>query len=249
MKSEHRVASRGRVGWLAAFFRGHVLLFEQRPPTTYDASAGSRLLLLFLLLEWIIGPRFSLVKWLHLPIPPPWFGTPLLLALALILVRVFARLKPSQIGSYPWREWSRTEKAYFLPLLPLLILVFSMIFAPRLQAIVADSSLWRVAGVMLFTYFVWGFYQEVVYRGILQTELVRRWGPWAGILIANTLFTFGPLHFYHFSGPAPIATFASIFAIGLFFGALFWRSGNLWIVGVFHGIGDCYFTGLATFGR
>ncbi len=39
--------------------------------------------------------------------------------------------------------------------------------------------------------------------------------------------------------------FAAIFAIGAFFGALYARSGNLWIVGVFHGIGDAYVTGLA----
>jgi membrane protease YdiL (CAAX protease family) len=34
--------------------------------------------------------------------------------------------------------------------------------------------------------------------------------------------------------------FASIFAIGLFFGVLFNRSGNLWIVAVLHGIGNAY---------
>ena len=34
--------------------------------------------------------------------------------------------------------------------------------------------------------------------------------------------------------------FASIFAIGLFFGILFRRSGNLWIVAFIHGIGNAY---------
>ncbi len=97
---------------------------------------------------------------------------------------------------------------------------------------------------MLITYLIWGFYQELMYRGILQTELVRRWGPVAGILVSNTLFTFGPLHFYHFAGMSPLPMFTWIFAIGLFFGVLLWRSGNLWIVGVLHGVGDAYFTGL-----
>ena len=34
--------------------------------------------------------------------------------------------------------------------------------------------------------------------------------------------------------------FAAIFAIGLFFGVLYKRSGNLWIVAVFHAIGNAY---------
>lgn len=32
----------------------------------------------------------------------------------------------------------------------------------------------------------------------------------------------------------------AIFAIGLFFGILFHRSGNLWIVAILHGIGNAY---------
>jgi membrane protease YdiL (CAAX protease family) len=34
--------------------------------------------------------------------------------------------------------------------------------------------------------------------------------------------------------------FAAVFAIGLFFGILFRRSGNLWMVAVIHGIGNAY---------
>jgi len=37
-----------------------------------------------------------------------------------------------------------------------------------------------------------------------------------------------------------------IFAIGLFFGVLFRRSGNLWIVGIFHGLGDWYIGGVGS---
>ena len=65
-----------------------------------------------------------------------------------------------------------------------------------------------------------------------------------GILASNLLYTFGPLHAYHLAGPSPAPMFAAIFAIGLFFGVLFARSGNLWLPGVFHGIGDAWITGL-----
>ncbi len=43
--------------------------------------------------------------------------------------------------------------------------------------------------------------------------------------------------------------FLGIFAIGLFFAVLLRKSGNLWMVGVFHGLGDCYMTGLGTLGQ
>jgi membrane protease YdiL (CAAX protease family) len=103
------------------------------------------------------------------------------------------------------------------------------------------STVWSVFVPYLF----FGFYQEVVYRGILQSELVRRWGALPGILVSNLLYTFGPLHSYYLSSRASLAIpmFASIFAIGLFFGVLFRRSGNLWIVAVIHGIGNSYIVG------
>ena len=81
---------------------------------------------------------------------------------------------------------------------------------------------------------------------------MRRWGPAPGILVVNTLFTFGPLHFYHFSEGEPGQVwpmFAGIYLIGLFFSVLFWRSENLWIVGVLHGLGNCYIDGLAPIAR
>ena len=34
--------------------------------------------------------------------------------------------------------------------------------------------------------------------------------------------------------------FAAIFLIGLFFGVLFRRSGNLWMAAIFHAIGNAY---------
>ena len=85
----------------------------------------------------------------------------------------------------------------------------------------------------------------MVYRGILQSELVRRWGTLIGILIANIMYTFGPLHWNYFLARSAVAIpmFLSIFAIGLFFGILFRRSGNLWMVAVIHGIGNAYIVG------
>jgi membrane protease YdiL (CAAX protease family) len=224
---------------LNVHWRGHAFLFEKKRPPTYSATGGLRLLLIFLVLEGVIGPRLSLFSWLKLPLPPVWLRVPILLGLALVSVRFVARLKLSEIGLYRWGEWSATEKSYFVQVFLIANVVFSVLFAARLRVMLAEPFLLRRVWTVFLPYLLWGFYQEVVYRGILQTELVRRWGPLWGILVSNSLYTFGPLHFYHFSLPM----FAGIFAIGLFFAVLFWRSGNLWMVAIFHGIGNSYIEG------
>jgi len=229
-----------------AHLRGHILNFGPRPRPDFSPAAGLRLLVIVLVLEGLLGPRLSILRWLHVPSPPDWVRVPVMLALAFFLIRVFARVRPAQLGLRPWRDWSLAEKSYFIQICVIANIVFAIILAPRLTAIAGDHARWGQAAVRVLTYLVWGFYQELVYRGMLQSELTRRWGAPIGILLANVAFTFGPLHFYHLSGPAPVPMFAGIFAIGLFFGILFARSGNLWMVGIFHGIGDAYLDGLGS---
>lgn len=225
-------------------WRGHALRFEPRSAPGYEAPAGMRLLLIFLVLEGVVGPRLSLLAWLRLPVAPVWVRVPVLLGVSLLSVRFIAGVKLAQIGLHPWRQWSATEKSYLVQVLLIANVVFAVLLADRLRAILAGPSLLARVGTVFVPYFLWGFYQEVMYRGILQTELVRRWGPLPGILVSNSLYTFGPLHFYHFAHTSPAAPiFAAIFATGLFFALVFWRSGNLWLVAVFHGIGNTYIDG------
>ena len=132
--SDRRRAPRPGVHW-----RGHALLFEKRPEPTYDASAGLRLLLIFCLLEGMIGPRLWLFDWLRVPAPPAWLRAPVLLGAALILVRRVAGLRFSQIGFHPWREWNAIERSYFLQILPMATVIFSVLFAGRLKTILAGA--------------------------------------------------------------------------------------------------------------
>ena len=226
---------------LLVHLRGHVLLFDQKAPPDYDASTGMLLLAIALGLEAV---RVVAVAWLHGAVPV-LILVPLFLACALLLVRFVAGLRLRQIGLYPWREWTPVEKSYFIQLLVLANVVFPFVFASRLRLVLAQPSPLFVIWYGFVPYLFFGFYQEVVYRGMVQSELVRRWGAFVGILIANVLYTFGPLHWYYFSVRTQVAVpmFVAIFAIGLFFGVLFRRSGNLWIVGVIHGIGNAYIVG------
>ena len=226
---------------LSPHLRGHLLLFDQRPAPGYDESSGRRLLLVFVVLEAV---RLAMLKGLYPPVPL-WLLMAFALGLALLSVRFVAGLRFSQIGLRPWREWSVIERSYFLQLLVIANVVFPIVLAGRLRTIAAQPSVLSTVGSAFVPYLFYGFYQEVVYRGILQSELVRRWGALAGILVSNLLFTFGPLHWHYLSSPASRAVplYAATFAIGLFFGLLFWRSGNLWMVAVSHGIGNAYIVG------
>ena len=164
--------------------------------------------------------------------------------LALVATRFVAGVPLRQIGFSRWVQWNATEKAYFIQVLILVNVVFPVLFAGRLRDTLADpSTVWTV----FVPYLVYGFYQEVLYRGLLQTELVRRWGPVAGILAGNLLYTFGPLHYSYFFAKASLAApmFASIFAIGLLFAVVFHRPGNLWIVATMHAFGNAYAVGAA----
>ena len=226
---------------LIVHLQGHVLLFEQKPAPQYHASAGLRLLVFAVVLEAF---RLGAVRWFY-PKVPLLILLPLLLGCALLAVRFGAGLRLSQIGFKPWRQWNTIEKSYFVQVLLIANVVFSLVFATRLRRIFAQPNSLEVVATVFVPYLFFGFYQEVVYRGMLQSELVRRCGAFIGILAANVLYTFGPLHSYYFASRSSLALpmFTAIFAIGLFFGILFRRTGNLWIVAVLHGIGNAYIVG------
>lgn len=172
-----------------------------------------------------------------------------LIMIICLLVTTFTKVPLQQLGLYSWRGWSRTEKFYFLQIVPISIFVFSLFSFANLKALWTRPNLWEIALFIFVPQMIWGFYQEFMYRGILQTELVRRWGTQSGILVSNLVFTFGPLHAYHFliarRSPSHLWIFAAIFSIGLLFAILFKRSGNIWIIGTMHGLGDCFIDGLA----
>jgi uncharacterized protein len=222
---------------MRAHLRGHLLLFDGRAVPALDARAGLRLLFVAVLLE---VARLVALASLY-PGIPLWLLAPSLLLLALVAVPGLAGLRLADLGLAPWRDWSLVEKSYLLQVIALVSIVFPLMLGLPSTSVADGGGITSLAGVFV-TYLCFGFYQELVYRGMVQTELVRRWGAVAGILVANALYAFGPLHWRYFqSDPArAVPMFASILAIGLFFGALYHRSGNLWIVGSMHAIGNAY---------
>ena len=221
---------------MSPHLRGHLLLFDPKPVPVHSPSAGVRLLLAAGFVEVV---RLVAVRWRY-PAIPLWLLLPTLLGLTLWAVRGIGGVKLSHLGFRRWRDWTLIEKSYFLQVAVIANVVFPILLAGQLRRLGTDP------GMSMFTVFVpylfFGFYQELVYRGMVQLELVRRWGAPIGILVANVLYTFGPLHWNYFGSRASTAVpmFAAIFAIGLFFGVVYRRSGNLWIVAVFHAIGNAH---------
>lgn len=237
----------------SAIWKGHFWLFDQPATPDYSATAGTKLLLIVLMLEGVRLLINASTGWLNIA-DPRWFRLIQVLGLftlLCILIQAFAKIPFDQLGLRAWSAWTSIEKSYFIQVIPLAIVVFSLIFSSELKAVLAQTNLLEFGLFVVVMRIVWGFYQEFLYRGLLQTELVKRWGATLGILISNLLFTFGPLHFYHFKAgagdPSRLWIFAAIFGIGLVFSLIFKRSGNLWIIGLMHGLGDLFIDGIVNF--
>ena len=245
-----------RTSQISPFWRGQLFLFDKPVGPSYSSQTGHKLLFVFLFSEALVRPLLNAgARWLTIASRDWWplIQLTLLTGLACCLAIYFARVHLSQLGLYSWIRWSKTEKYYFLQIVPITIIVFSFMASADLKMLWTRHDLWKIAVFVFVPKMIWGFYQELLYRGIVQTELVRRWGTVVGILTSNLIFTFGPLHDYHFllarRNPSHLWIFAGIFAIGLLFAIVFKRSGNLWIVGIMHGLGDWFIDGLAEVSR
>ena len=223
---------------LRTHLRGHLLLFDTPESRDYPAKVGIRLLVAFAILEFVLDPRT--IEWLQLPAVSPGFFMLLRLVLVLSVVPWVAGIRLSTLGFRRGRDWTTTEASYLVQVLLLAGLVFPLVLAPQWGLTLAEHGWGSVVAAGLVPYFAFGFYQEVAYRGILQTELVRRWGAVPGILVSNAVYAFGPVHasYYALGASSATALFGSVLAIGMLFALVFHRSGNLWIVALMHGTGN-----------
>ena len=221
---------------IAPIWHGHVFLFD-RPiePPAYANAKGLRLLVLAVFLEaFRIATNVA-----GSAVPSFRFWAPLAVFFAFVCLRRLG-FSGRQMGLRPWREWNATEKSYFIQTLILTNVVFPAVFATQLSRAFSQSTAPVLVGTFV-AYLFLGFFQELLYRGMLQMEFTRRWGAFAGILVSNLVYTFVQ-HYDYFGSAASLAVpmFAGVFAIGLLFAMVFWRSGNLWMVGVMHAFGNAY---------
>jgi len=226
---------------LADSVRAHLLGFKTPLSPTYGNAVGIRMLVAFLVVG--VGMFFALrfvfaaVDERGLPAANLGFVAALLAAFV-VAQRAFVGAPMSDAGLRAFADWTRRERLYFFQVVPLAGVLFAAMFRDHLAELREQHGL---AGFVLFsvlTGLLWGAVQEFLYRGWLQTELTRRFGATAGLLAANAAFTFGPLHANYFAGPAGVrwGGLLAVFGIGLFFGIVYRRSGNVWIPAVLHGL-------------
>ena len=222
--------------FLADSLRAHALQFERPLAPAYDAAAGRRVLVAFVIVG--VGVFYGLRLALA--------GTPAggstfvagLLAAFVLAQRLLVRSSWPDIGLRRPSAWTRRERLYAAQCLALALPAFAFLFRDRLRGLIELHGQLGFVVFSVLTGLCWGIVQEFLYRGWLQTELTRRFGGVAGLLIANLLFTFGPLHMDHIlaQGGPHWGTLAAVFGIGLLFGIVYRRSGNLWIPALLHGL-------------
>ncbi|MBL0143741.1 MAG: CPBP family intramembrane metalloprotease [Betaproteobacteria bacterium] len=221
--------------------RAHMLMFESPLAPDYSNAVGRRILLSFLAVA--IG-AFSALKVAGREaglLDTPIAKTSLVLALLVVFLVVhaaFVRAPFAAVGLRSRTSWSEGERLYLTQVAPLALIGFALVFKDHLLSLL---NLHGYIGFLVFSVFtglVWGVLQEFLYRGWLQTELTRRFGALGGLLVSNVAFTLGPLHTNLLFGSGVLNwwTIAAVFAIGLLFGIVYYRSGNLWIPAVLHGL-------------
>lgn len=67
--------------------------------------------------------------------------------------------------------------------------------------------------------------EELVFRGVLQQQLMRRMSPWAAIILTGAAFSF-----FHFQ----MDGFLPRWLLGVILGWAFWRSGRFWVPVLMH---------------
>jgi hypothetical protein len=126
---------------LGPFLRGHILGFERRDAPAYSSTTGFRLLVIFVTLEFVVGPRMHILTWLGLT-PPVWARVLLLLATSVLAVGLWAKVSFSDIGFLPWRKRTTTEKLYFAQVVIVANAIFFSLYFQQLGVLQERFGLW-----------------------------------------------------------------------------------------------------------
>jgi len=220
-----------------------ILYFNKKVKPVYHPEQGRDMLLIAIVFE-IMRVCITLLKnYLgYVDILSNGLTALILLLLVLGVTKYIFPIKLKDIGLKKLSSWNTYEIVYSLLMVPIGFCIFYYFTKDKFNTSLHENG--PVLFIITFIFYIaWGFYQEWIYRGFIQTELTRRYGAATAILLANLIFTFGPLHIYQLY-QGKYLLICIIFLIGLVFGILYHRSYNLWIVGLLHGIGTWFLVGL-----
>jgi uncharacterized protein len=219
-----------------------VLYFNKKVKPLYYPEQGRDMLILAIVFEAIrAGITFYKNNLGYQDILSTGITAVVLLSLVLGVTKILG-IKLKDVGLKKLSFWNTYEIVYFILMVPLGFFIFYSFTKDKFTASLQENG-WSMMVATFIFYLAWGFYQEWIYRGFIQTELTRRYDAATAIILANIIFTFGPLHIYQLY-QGKFLLIGATFLIGLVFGILYHRSYNLWIVGILHGIGNWFLVGL-----
>ena len=101
------------------------------------------------------------------------------------------------------------------------------------------KAAWRVV-VFLITMFLIGLAEEALFRGVIAQTLLEHFGSdragvWKAVVLSGVLFGAG--HMVNLLGSATLGVLIQCcitMALGMLYGAIYFRTGNLWVVVFLH---------------
>jgi membrane protease YdiL (CAAX protease family) len=108
-------------------------------------------------------------------------------------------------------------------------------------ALIPSYSLAALVELSVVMIFVVTLVEELIFRALLQPELVKRTGPIVGILITSIIF--GAMQ----SGFANYYELLFAFGVGIVFGVAFYRTKNLPFVITMHAVNNIVMFGVLPF--
>ncbi|TWU05838.1 CPBP family intramembrane glutamic endopeptidase [Stieleria varia] len=184
---------------------GELTLRLLRDPAAMEKVTQSRIGLVIL----VVIPQLAMV-------------TPSILAALLSPVRTRRRLG---LVRGHWPLWGWVAAAFATPLVGLISSVVVGSFMQESDSLKTMSSVFRghgTTGFLIPLALMIGatpaICEELLFRGYVQTRLVKAWGPGVGIFIASVLFAVFHIDLVHVIAVLPL---------GLFLGFVAWRSGSL----------------------
>ena len=133
----------------------------------------------------------------------------------------------------------------FLPFVVFQILVLAIFFSENLGDPEANWNPWYMMVYGVFSIVGVGVREECIYRATIQNILAKKHansvkGIWITVIIGAIIF--GLTHVTNiFFGMDPLAVLAqvvSVIFVGLLFGAVYLRSGNIWVLILIHTLTD-----------
>jgi len=166
-----------------------------------------------------------LIRMLSLSLPLE--GIPLPYWYAIIAAPIFAAVAVIVCSLGCSRgELGLTLRLRYLPLTLLMVpfgsalgVVEYLILLPRpLASTLTLAETWQPALILIIAT---GFFEELIFRGLIQSAAIRTLGAVGGILYVAVLFT--SLHLGYLSA----AELSFVFPVGLAFGVVAWRTGSI----------------------